>query len=561
MARLQTRRLVVAALIAALLSSSLGAATVSGRSAPSSYYGPAVTDDGTPLPDGTTVVAVVDGSVRDQITVSDGTYGGNDPLDDKLRVSETDATIRFYVETDDGTRIEANRTDAQPTAGTQRFPLAFPAGTGTGESNFEVTAFRPGETTVYEDQSVTVNATITNRVEAGTETVALRIDGRERATRSVTLATGESDHVTFSIDPSSLATGEQTYTVATEHDERTATLTVRSSTPDLTVGPLDPSSLTLDRATLFDVSASITNEGTEQGTQTVALTVDGFRVNATTVTLARDQQETVTFAAINSSQFNPGEHTYTIRTANDSRSGTMTVEGPAPPTFTVLDLDPDSTTVAAGERVELSALIENTGSRDGTQRLRFLIDGDRYFARSLSLTAGNRTNAVFTADTAPLAAGEHSFTFATEDNTESGTLNIEQTTPATVSPTATVTATPSPETTATDSSATDSHATDTAPTAETATDETASAAESPPTETTDGATTKTASQATGTVASTTAVTTATQSNETASNETRTTTADDGGGLFGLLQSAAVALGGLLVAVYVILKALALYLGY
>ena len=54
---------------------------------PASFYGTATDDAGDPIPSGETVVAVVDGEVRDSIVVDpDGEYGGSGAFEAKLRV-------------------------------------------------------------------------------------------------------------------------------------------------------------------------------------------------------------------------------------------------------------------------------------------------------------------------------------------------------------------------------------------------------------------------------------------------------------------------------------------
>lgn len=649
--------------VVVLLLAAAGLAT--GQGAPSSYYGAAVTEDGNELPDGTTIIAVVDGTVEDQIPVRDGTYGGSGPLDEKLRVSDTSGPINFYVETADGSWIEANRTDEDPTSGTRRFALAFPNGTASGGSSFEVRNLQPGDTSVLDNETVTVTATVANPVQQGTETVSLLIDGTARDSRSVTLGTDESRDLSFTIDASTLGTGDHTYGVSTDDDAQTSTLTVESARSQVVVDSLDPAEKAVDDGTTFSLSAVVTNEGTMSETDTATLTIDGdtvaqqsvsldagetrtltfsgidssrfgpgaytyrvavenddragrlnvestsalvvvdsltrtdvtvtegdeFDVGATigndgsasgtatvslsvggesmrttSVSLDPGQSETVSFADIGSTQFGPGEYAYEISTGSDSRTGSLTVEGDGsgPPTFTVLDLDPESATAVRGDRVELSGLVENTGSRDGTQRLRLRIDGDRYFGRSLSVAAGNRTNAAFTVDTTSLEPGEYTYAFVTENDSQRGTLTVEQpATPTATTTTTTPTASPTDTATASPTDTTTASPTDTATATATTTTPTAS-----PTDTateTVGETTERTERPTATTVNTSTDTTASALTTTRSTTVATTTNEttSGGGLLpmDLLGTVAVTLGGLVVVVYTILKALAIYLGY
>ena len=182
---------VSALLVLAGLSAGLAVAQSSG---PTAYYGSAELEDGTDLPQGTTIVAVVDGSVRDRIEVDPaGQYGNDDPTasDSKLIV-DTDQTVRFYVEKDDGTRIEALRT-ADPTQedGAVQLNLTFPEGTITPAPYFSVSDLDPSGETVTSGDSVVVSAAISNQVDSGTQTVTFRVDGQARNTTRLTLAPDE----------------------------------------------------------------------------------------------------------------------------------------------------------------------------------------------------------------------------------------------------------------------------------------------------------------------------------------------------------------------------------
>ena len=57
---------------------------------PASFYGEATEDDGSEIPAGVTIVAVVDGETRDRIELeSAGSYGGPKTFDDKLRIDSS----------------------------------------------------------------------------------------------------------------------------------------------------------------------------------------------------------------------------------------------------------------------------------------------------------------------------------------------------------------------------------------------------------------------------------------------------------------------------------------
>ncbi|WP_340099754.1 CARDB domain-containing protein [Salinibaculum salinum] len=381
---------------------------------------------------GTTIIAVVNGDVQDSIDVGpDGQYGGSGPTDEKLRVdSSIDSTVHFYVKKDDGTRIEANEVDENPTSGTEQLNLTFPDGTASGDSNFEVSNLKPTEMMVTSGDTVNVSATITNRANAGTQTVGLQIDDAEVRTQEVTLDTDERTRVEFTdVETEDLDTGDNTHGVYTDDDSQTGTLTVEKSRPNFTVSDIDPVEATLKTGDKVAVSTTITNDGDAEGTQTVALLFDGNPVDNTDVTLAAGESTSLTFDELNSSQFGPGTYTHTVTTENDSQSGTVTIES-RQPNFSVSELSPVETTVTEGTTVDVSATITNVGETTGTQDIELAVDETIDRTESITLDADDETTVDFSIDTAALGLGSYTHTVSTANDSQSGTLVVESDSPA-----------------------------------------------------------------------------------------------------------------------------------
>ncbi|RLM89321.1 PKD domain-containing protein [Halobellus sp. Atlit-38R] len=78
------------------------------------------------------------------------------------------------------------------------------------------------------------------------------------------------------------------------------------------------------------VSATVENTGDADGTQTVAVAVDGTTADSQDVTLAGGASTAVSFE-IDTDSFAVGDHDVDLSTANDSASGQLTVTEPAPP--------------------------------------------------------------------------------------------------------------------------------------------------------------------------------------------------------------------------------------
>jgi len=412
---------------------SIAVTGVAGQTAPpNAYYGSAVTNDGTKLPAGTTIIAVADGSVRDRITVDPpGQYGGSDATDDKLRVSsDIDSEVRFYVERDDGTRIQADEVDPDPTADVEQFDLTFPVGTIDPQPNFAVSNLTLTETDVVEGDIVDVSATVTNSgTEEGTQVIALRLDGEKIRTKEITLAPDERRTVEFAdFGTDGLSSGDHVVAVASGDDEERAVLTVRAPSANFTVSGLDPVETTVTEGATLDVSADITNEGSLQGTQTVSLRVGGETVASSEETLAAGASRRVVFADINTSQIGTGSYAHGVYTANDSQTGTLTIneEALSPSNFTVSGLEPAELTAVAGDDIEVAATVTNEGSERGTQTVQLLLDGSASRRQDVTLTSGSQTTVRFSGvATSSLQPGSHTYTMQTRNDSESGTLTLE----------------------------------------------------------------------------------------------------------------------------------------
>ncbi|VTT87120.1 probable cell surface glycoprotein [Halorubrum sp. DM2] len=91
------------------------------------------------------------------------------------------------------------------------------------------------------------------------------------------------------------------------------------------VSDLNPEEATATAGDSVDVSATIENTGNAEGTQTVALTLDGDELDTTEVTLADGNSTTVEFTA-DTSGLEAGDYEHGVATDNDEATGTLTIE-------------------------------------------------------------------------------------------------------------------------------------------------------------------------------------------------------------------------------------------
>lgn len=102
---------------------------------PANFWGEAVDEDGNSAPINTTIVAVVDGEVEDEITVeAAGQYGEEDAFGDKLSLdSDAGDTVSFHINDPNGEAALDNPHDLD--SGTYELDLEFPAGTFPADSD------------------------------------------------------------------------------------------------------------------------------------------------------------------------------------------------------------------------------------------------------------------------------------------------------------------------------------------------------------------------------------------------------------------------------------------
>ncbi len=425
MVRIRWAAFAVALLLAVTASAAVAPAGAQSDG-PVGYYGDAETEDGTPIPNGTTLVAVANGNVQDRIDISpSGQYGTEDPTGPKLFV-DTDQTVSFYIEKPDGTQIEA-LTTADPTQaeGAERLDITFPAGSVASAPYFSVSNLQPADGTAVEGETIDVSATVSNSVDSGTQSITFAVDGETRASKDVSLGTDESTTVNFSLDTTDIGTGSHTYTIASDNESKSETLTVAEEYVDFTLSSFEPVDTTVVSGEAVDISAAVTNEGNTEGTQTVSADLDGATVDSQEVTLGAGNQTTVSFT-LETANVSAGSHTHAIATADDSQSGTLTIEDRVPATFTVSELSPTERTVTAGTTVDVSATITNVGERSGTQQVRLTVGESQVDNRTLTLDSSESAGVTLAVDTSTLGPGSYTHSIETANDSQSGTLTVDQ---------------------------------------------------------------------------------------------------------------------------------------
>ncbi|MFU1782997.1 PKD domain-containing protein [Haloarcula japonica] len=353
----------------------------------------------------------------------------------------SEATLTFRVEATDG-----NGGSDTDTVNITVQPLT--------QSNFSVDSLNAPAAATQGDE-ITVSAAISNNgEEAGTQTVQFRVDtdsdgtlGTDEvlASQEVSLGAGETTEITLEeLDTSSLEPGDYTHGIFTANDSETATITI-SSPPEpanFSVDNLEaPSAVT--RGSLLTVSAEVSNEGEQSGTQTVQFRVDTNgdgtlgpdEVLATQdVSLSAGDTTEITFEELETDSLAPGSYTHGVFTDNDSETASITISSPPEPAnFSVENLDAPTTTTQ-GNSLTISAEIANEGDQAATQTIQFRVDtngdgtlgtGEVIASQEVSIEAGETADVTFEdLETGSLAPGDYTHGVFTANASETATIAI-----------------------------------------------------------------------------------------------------------------------------------------
>jgi len=145
----------------------------------------------------------------------------------------------------------------------------------------------------------------------------------------------------------------------------------------------------------FNLSATVTNDGDLEATQTVRFTLeldgndtlDDGVVASKDVTLAGHDRQTVTFVGVNVTDVGPGSHAYGVSTENDSATGTLDLESTADPTTgpetavlllpsgVPVDGDaPSDVPLDSGDTMVYDVVVVNASAGVGAQDIRLDVD-------------------------------------------------------------------------------------------------------------------------------------------------------------------------------------------
>lgn len=375
---------------------------------PAAYYG-SVTIDGEPAPEGTTVTAYVDGEERGSLTVgADGKLGGPSVNDDKLEVNgdESDAgdPVTFRL---DGQKLDTESSVEWESGAHQEVTLT---GSNISGPDYGISIDEESTTEIQPGDNATVEAVVENTGDLAAPTTAEfaldggDFDGDVVDKQTLEVESGGSKTVTFAVQLDEA--GEYDAAVdLVDFDSASTTITVDedaspapSPGPGLPPAPPDPGDaniqvtdvdLSADRIDVGDAvnaTATLENLGEASGLASVPLTVDGERVTSEAVSLDGGEESSLTFTQ----PFDEaGEYVVAV---DGVEAGTLAV-GFAD--MSVTDASVSDTEVTAGDTVEVTGTVENTGDIAGDATVELVIDGEAVDSTSVDVDAGDSTGVTF----------------------------------------------------------------------------------------------------------------------------------------------------------------------
>ncbi|RXK46277.1 CARDB domain-containing protein, partial [Halorientalis pallida] len=249
-------------------------------------------------------------------------------------------------------------------------------------TNFQVSSIE-SNSPVTEGETLTIDATVENTGDQqGTQTVTLSVLGTADD-QQVTLAGGASQTVTLSVATQTGDAGQYAASVTTAND--TVSTTVRVKAPnapaDFQLSGVSSDSPVTEGDTL-DVTATVQNVGDQQGTQTVALSVNGTERDSQSVQLAGGASQTISLSWATGSG-DAGNYTATVTSANDTGTTSVEVQSSAPEPATI-----SGSVAASGNGTAIAGATVSAGSQSTTSAA----DG------SYTLSVGGGSTYTVTAD-------------------------------------------------------------------------------------------------------------------------------------------------------------------
>jgi PGF-CTERM protein len=310
--------------------------------------------------------------------------------------------------------------------------LQTDAADGGSEASFSVSDLSPQSATVEQGTSVQVSATVENTGEAeSTQDVILELSGRGQVDSvSLTLAGGESESLSFTVDTSGIEPGEHTHTLSSDDSSRSGSLTVVAppEPAEFDIVEFEPLEATVTQGDEVTVDVTVENVGDVDEAANVTLELPGIgEVDSDLLALGGGESGSVSLT-LDTTDIDPGAYTHVVSTDDDSAEGTLTVE--APPTLEILDVSPDEGTITEGDEFVVNVSVQNVGDTEGVRVVTLeLSDLGQADSETLTLAGGESDSVTLAAPGDLFQPGEYTYTVSTPTDESSDSLTVEAANP------------------------------------------------------------------------------------------------------------------------------------
>lgn len=251
---------------------------------------------------------------------------------------------------------------------------------GSLPAEFKIASLTVEPREVAPGESVTITAVVANPREAESiYDAVLVVDGVQTESKSVTLAPGESECISFTIFENNLGTHH------IELGQSADTFRVIESAEfEITFFTMEPLEVMSGENVM--ITASVMNIGAKEGVYHAVLIVDGMEIETQSINLAPGEKKSISFTIVENA---PRTHYVELGQIVDTFTVLESAE------FVVGNIDITPNPVKVGEETTVSINVENVAAGTGTFTTSLVIDGAVEQIKEATLKGGAFTSVSF----------------------------------------------------------------------------------------------------------------------------------------------------------------------
>jgi PGF-CTERM protein len=371
------------------------------------------------------ITVTISGAESQTLSLSDFTESGRGPY--TYEATYSGSSDGSYTATLTEAKDTAGNDGATSQSGSVSISTPSPSPSPSPDpADFSVT-IDSAPSSVTAGSTVTVEATVTNTGDnTDTQDITFTVDGNTAATRNnIRLTGGASQSLSFSYATDSSDIGELDIGVASDDDSVATTILVEAppaASFDVGLGTLPA---TIDAGQPLTVGYTVTNRGEKAGSQSLQFRVNGTPEATEPVDLAANASQRGTFT-YRPDRDDVGPLSVTVASANDSATGSVTVESPGPADIGIANVTTSSPVTENGTLL-VDATLENAGPGPGEASVAFTV-ADYSDETTVRLGPTETTTVTFEWPTTPGDAGTYTAAVTAANQTRERPVRVEAST-------------------------------------------------------------------------------------------------------------------------------------